>query len=447
VITAFNSIYQALRGFFSQGFWFATFLPVALFAALHLAIAIAVLGSASLLGMTVSFREVKGDSTTASTLIIVAVIVIAYALQPLVPHFRSLLDGSQLPGWMHQWLRPQRLARAREMRRNLKQALDDMGAMVELYENVHAFGGALRTAYRAAQQHPGGGNEAAADTARRALRTLQDALSQPPALAPLAQAAQQAVIDALRANNPDPDALATARGAAFAVSPLDRRIAEVTNQIADDLEEHINETTREAIYRHQVLRDRNRLVGALDAPRATQIGDARFVAESYAKSVYGVNFDFLWPRLLVAMRDQKSDDPMLSTIDAARAQVDFAVLSMFLTVTVPVVWGPIILARGGPAWLFLAIGAVTPLALSFFYELAFEVQLAFGDIAQTAIDRSRFLVLRMLRQSDPPSRGEERRLWVRIASADADGRSTELLYVAAPASAATMTTATTGGDR
>jgi hypothetical protein len=442
VITAFNSVYQALRGFFSQGFWFAAFLPVALFAALHLAIAIAVLGSVSLLGMTISFQEVKGDSTTASTLIIVAVIVIAYALQPLVPHFRGLLDGSQLPGWMHQWLRPQRLAQAREMRRNLQQALDDMGVMDDLHKDVHASDGALRTAYRAARQHPGGGNEAAVDTARRALQTLQDALSQPPPLARLAQAAQQAVIAALQANNPDPVALATARGAA--ISPLDRRIAEATNQVADDLEEQINETTREAIYRHQVLRERNRLVGALDAPRATQIGDARFVAESYAKSVYGVNFDFLWPRLLVAIRDQKSDDPMLSTIEAARAQVDFAVLSVFLTATVPVVWGPIILARGGPAWLFLAIGAATPLALSFFYNLAFEAQLAFGDIAQTAIDRSRFLVLRMLRQSDPPSRGQERQLWARIASADADGQSTELLYVAAPASAATTTTTTSG---
>jgi hypothetical protein len=160
-----------------------------------------------------------------------------------------------------------------------------------------------------------------------------------------------------------------------------------------------------------------------------------------------VNFDFLWPRLLVAIRDQKSEDPMLSTIDAARGQVDFAVLSIFLAVTVPVVWEPIILARGGPAWLFLAIGAATPLALRFLYGLAFEAQLAFGDIAQTAIDRSRLLVLRMLRQPDPPSRGEERRLWARIASADADARSTELLYVVAPASGATTTAATTSGNR
>ena len=442
MITAFNSAYQALRGFFSQGFWFATFLPVAVFTTLHLVVAIAVLGSVGLLGMTVSFQRVSGDTTTASTLIVAAVIVIGYALQPLVPHLRGLLDGSQLPAWLHQWLRPQRLARAREMRRNLKQTLDDMGAMVDLHDDAHDLDGALRTAYRAALQRPDGGNEAPVKTAKKALRTLQDALSRPAPLAPLALAAQEAVIAALQTNNPDPDSLIAARsGVGHATSTEDQRIAVDTNQVADELEEHINEAQREAIYRHQVLRDRSRIVGALDAPRATQMGDARFVVESYAKSVYGVDFHFLWPRLLVAIRDQKGDDPILSTIEAARAQVDFAVLSVFLTVTVPVVWGPIILVYGGPAWLYLAIGAATPLALNFFYDLAFEAQIAFGDIAQTAIDRSRFLALRMLHQADPPSRGEERRIWARIAGADADGGSTELLYVTA--AAATIT----GGNR
>jgi hypothetical protein len=35
----------------------------------------------------------------------------------------------------------------------------------------------------------------------------------------------------------------------------------------------------------------------------------------------------------------------------------------------------------------------------------------------------------MLRQADPLTRKEERQLWVRIAKADEDGRTTELIYV------------------
>jgi hypothetical protein len=151
--------------------------------------------------------------------------------------------------------------------------------------------------------------------------------------------------------------------------------------------------------------------------------------------VYGVSFDFLWPRLLVAIRAEKADDPMLSAIEAARSQLDFAVLSVFLAASIPALWLPVILCRGGSALVFLVIGAATPPVLAFFFRLVFEAQLAFGEIVKTAIDRSRFLVLKMLRQPEPLSRGEERHLWVRIARAEEDGRMADLIYLpATPAS-------------
>ena len=428
MISAFNSVYTALRGFFSQGFWFANFLPVALFFALHLLVAVAVLGSLSLAGITVSFQGVIGDTTTAAPAIIVGLIVLAYALQPLMPHFRGLLDGSQLPAWLHQWVRPQRLAFARATRRSIKAAFDDLGALNDLRTDVHADNGTLRTDYRLALRQPDATNEAVLTAARTALQALQDALSATAPLMPKATAAQDAVLAALAANSPDADAM---RANGRPADEFDRAAA--TNEVADDLEESISEAAREADYRYNILRTRNRVVEALDSPRATWVGDARFVVEAYSKAVYDVEFEFLWPRLLAAIRAEKADDPMLTAIDAARAQADFAVLSVFLAASVPVVWLPVILSRGGPAWLFLVIGAATPPVLGFFYRLVFEAQLAFDHIVKTAVDRSRFLVLKMLRQPEPLSRSAERRLWAQIRDSAEDVRAADLAYVPQPA--------------
>src|SRR5262249_48669580 len=146
------------------------------------------------------------------------------------------------------------------------------------------------------------------------------------------------------------------------------------------LEELLAAAAREALYQYQIVQTRVRVAGALQHPRATLVGDAVFVVERYARDVYQADFDFLWPRLLVMMKAGKADDPMLDAVEAARSKVDFAVLSLFLAVSIPAVWLPTLLVRGGPAWLFLLIGAATPPVLAFFYELVFEGQLAFGEV-------------------------------------------------------------------
>ena len=107
-------------------------------------------------------------------------------------------------------------------------------------------------------------------------------------------------------------------------------------------------------------------------------------------------------------------------------------LGLVLAASIPAVWLPTLLAHEGPAWLFLVIGAATPLVLSFFYNLAFEGQLALGDVVKTAIDKSRFLVLKMLRLPEPATRSEERALWRQIANAEDDGRTTDLIYLKTP---------------
>jgi hypothetical protein len=428
VIGAFNSVYDALKGFFSRGFWFATFLPVALFAALHLLVAALTLRSITVFGISLNLDKENplAQLATAGPTIVVILVIVGYALQPLMPRLRGLLDGSLLPAGLHDWLRRERLVEANAMRLRIAAARTDLIKLESLSDNAHEENGKLRTAYRAAELLPGASDGAVIARADQALKALQQAIFRKEAMATAAENAHTAVLAALAVNNPKQDALPPAATAD------DKTRSARTNAAAEQFEGLLVDMANEALYRYQIIQTRIRVAGALENPRATLIGDARLVVESYARGVYQVDFDFLWPRLLVAMKADKADDPVLEAIETARAQVDFAVLSLILAASIPAVWLPTLLAHEGPAWLFLVIGAATPLVLSFFYNLAFEGQLALGDVVKTAIDKSRFLVLKMLRLPEPATRSEERALWRQIANAEDDGRTTDLIYLKTP---------------
>ncbi len=434
MINAFTSVYNALQAFFSRGFWFAAFLPVALFALLHAIVASQVIGPVTLLGIELRFDDRAPDLSTAAPAIFVALIVIAYALLPLTPLLHGLLDGSYLPQSVHDWLRSRRLVAAHAIRTKIDAARDDLAAVKEMNKNAHDDKGRLRTAYRAALALPSATGRKEIESAKAELQRLQRLLLSPSgSLIAACKTAEATVIAALARNNPNPEAMKNLCATPPAIPVEEIDLAIETDKVSSDLETLLIRAVAQADYRYQILRTRYRVFGALDIPRATLIGDARLAVERYAYDVYQVDFDFLWSRLLVAMKAEKADDALLEAIDTARASVDFAVLSLALATSIPAVWLPVICFHYGPAWLFLAIGVATPVVLNFFYRLVFEGQLAFGRVVKTTIDRHRFLVLKMMRQAEPQSRAEERSLWRRIAQAEADGRSTDLVYVAPPA--------------
>lgn len=417
MIAAFNSIYSALQSFLSRSFWFANFLPVALFAFVHAIIAAFVVGPIKVWGIPLNFES--SNLAAIGPGIVLAVVILAYLLAPLVPLLRNILDGSQLPPFVHDWLRGARLADAYEKSKAIEERRDDASALRALKADAHDDHGRIRRAFQSGLALPSADDEPSIQKARLALDRLNRALFSPGVLRVRTREAEEAVVAAFRGNCPEPRA---------GMSDEAWRRAEEVNQAGDTYEDLLGKAAQEAEYRYEISRVRNRTLGALENPMATSIGDARLVAERYSSEVYGVDFSFLWPRLLAAVRTLK-DDPMLSAIETARSTVDFAVMCVLLTVTLPLVWFPAILYLGEPAWMFLVIGAATPLGLRFFLSLAFEGQLAFGDVIKTAIDQHRFLVLKTLRQPEPQSRSEERRLWQRIKSAEEDARTADLVYV------------------
>ncbi|PSO15696.1 hypothetical protein [Bradyrhizobium sp. MOS003] len=430
MIGAFNSVYTALQGFLSRTFWFAAFLPVALIAVIHLAIATLAVGPIKIFGATVSLSGSvdAAQFATSGIVIVLGLVIVAYAVMPLMPRFRGLLDGTLLPVDIHDWLRGMRRTEANILERTIQERLDDLGALHTMLEKYNPADSPFRMAYADAERLARPPDSKVVDTAAASLKAARTAIDKRRLMAAAVREAEASVLAMLARNNPDKLALARL----IAPATLDAaaaRLCEDTGDLANQFEDVLSAACREAFYAHEIVKERVRIAAALKNPRATLIGDARYVVESYAEDVYCAQFDFLWPRLLVAIKAEKADDPILTSIENARAQSDFAVLSLVLILTVPAIWLPTLLVRGGPAWLFLAIGAATPMLLTFFYELVFENQLAFGDVVKSTIDRHRLLVLKMLGLPQPASRSGERLLWEQVRRAEEDGRTTDLVYL------------------
>ena len=103
----FGQAIAAFQGFFSRGFWFGSFLPVAMFAAVNLVLA----WLAGFVWAAQAIDLIVAKDWVWAVPIAVALIVLAYALAPLVPVCRAVLDGTRLPPLVFEWLRGEAYAR------------------------------------------------------------------------------------------------------------------------------------------------------------------------------------------------------------------------------------------------------------------------------------------------------------------------------------------------
>jgi hypothetical protein len=414
MISAFNQIYKAFQGFLSQNFWYTIFTPLAIFSALHAAIL-------TQFGWHPDLQDLLDDNGKAAKFLIVVIFLLAvlgFVLQGFLPLLRGFLDGSLLPKYLHDELRKDRLPAVSSTRKAIDDALQRLGQMVSWRDDSRRPDGQLSAARNEGDAVGKAANEPAVLAAEEGVRTVDKMLSTGRDVkCEVIEAARSHLISALRVNSSKvmPPALD---------ADLSRRLRQVDNHFRDLLLVVQNE----AKYEYQIQLSRLRVARALDVPRATLLGDARYAVESYAKDVYNVDFSFLWPRLVIMLRSESKDDAFLAAVDAVSSRLDFATLCLLLVLTLPLVWLPAVVVASGPIWLIPVLGATTPLALAMFYKMLVEGQLAFGDAINTVIDRHRFIVLKMLRQAPPTTRAKERELWRRIREAEEDGRAADLEY-------------------
>jgi hypothetical protein len=116
-----NKVITVFQGFFSRAFWFGSFLPVAVVAAIHLVIAW--LQYPKLVPLN-EWSTATFESLTLFPAVFAGLVVLAYALTPLIPLLRGVLDGSLLPEWTHDWLRRAHVISMREARDQVVYALE-----------------------------------------------------------------------------------------------------------------------------------------------------------------------------------------------------------------------------------------------------------------------------------------------------------------------------------
>jgi hypothetical protein len=407
MLNTFFSIYQ---GFFSRGFWLGCFLPVALFTAVHLTLA-AVQFPAQV--PLVDWLTSSADAPAKLIPILLAVLVVlAWMLAPLVPMLRSLLDGALLPDWLLEALRQERVDEATQA---ADAEGDVMTALEDAYDRWQDFAKDAQKTFVAARKDGKDRTPPDERLTNQAVVAISDfRAATAGGRVPPVKLAQQAV-----------DALAAALRAGTADSAIWARL----DGLGRVLIAAIVQTREQTKLRLDSAAER-RADNPLHHYRATRIGDVREQTQSYPSRVYGVDFEFLWPRLQVFFA---KDDPLAQRLDDAQSQVDFGVLALALAVTVPLVWLPLLAATAREPWLFLVVGVVSPLVIKFFNELVIQSQRGFGTIVETAIDRYRLDVLtRLLLQPMPATRSAERTLWAAVRIANDTWDTNRLSYVGSP---------------
>jgi hypothetical protein len=399
-----TAILDTFKGFFSRTFWFGAFLPVAIAAGLHLAIASVVFQEAvkPLLG------SLTGDTPVALPYAFAALVILAYIADPFVTLFGGWLDGSLMPERLHNWLRNRRAERWRTIvtsyyillkaratvsayRRSAVEELADLGGKGSGVDQASVT--AAQTAVAEAKKE--------AETSW--LRATHDVLTDGPIATVKLKDAVTKLGTALKTNELTVDLRAVQQDVSILLSTADAEMR----------------------HRFEALVRRFPTVDISDY-QATRLGDIRRQYERYPADAYGASFAFLWPRIRATMSD--TDQGFVRAVIDASARTNFAMLLLALLISVPVIWLPLCLIEHAPAWLFGAIGLLSPLLVAGTYQLVLQAEIAFGSVTRAAFDRYRLSVLPGLSVALPVDLSSERRLWDRLETVDLPDARVDIVF-------------------
>ena len=403
----FSTLLQSVSGFFSRAFWFSRFLPVVVIALVHETLGRLLFGW----NFTGGFASILDDDMGKALPTFAGLVVLAYALGPTIPLIRSLLDGSVMPEWLHNWLREDRRAAWDKARRRPGSAF---AAHAGMKAKRDQWASALEAAAADGIRAGTATNPGAISAASAALDALKpDEATMPVDLAAAIDEAGKALAAALASNSSN-----------LVGNALSDRLDDLHGRFRKLLDEQVAEATHQAVAAPKRLE----ITDPKDF-QPTRFGDARHMIQRYATKTYHVPFEYLWPRVRLAIISGEDDNgtgtPRI--VADAVAQVDFAVFLFALWWTVPLAWLPAIVGNyhltKAPAgidslnfaiWAFLAIGLATPLIAKGLYQLAIQAEIVAASATATALDRYRRDALKELGFEPPVRLSEERLLWSKL---------------------------------
>lgn len=387
-----SQIITSFQGLFSRAFWFGSFLPVAIIAALHIAL-LEVFFPAFLQLRTLLDKGLAQD-VTVMTFFIAGLVILAYILTPFAPFVRLLLDGRSLPAWLHDELRADRYAPWKRAKKRDDKIIEDRFYFEKFFDKKYL---SVAEAAGIAQKHMHNPAEEKVDKAEKAVEEMRKSIKtiELPTRT-LAENAVQSLLAAYGSKD----------------GPVSAKNMRRLDEARGAFHEMLLEAKFEARYRSfqaPAMISREDLL-------PTRVGDAHWEVERYCQNTYNADYNFLWPRIEMLM--QGNTDAFSVRLGDAQSQVHFAALLLGLTLSVPAIWIPVLLWTAVSPWPLLIIGGASVLALMFLYELVVQSEVVFGRAVCAAVDRYRLKVLTDIMHQPPPKTLQaERTLWRSLKAA------------------------------
>lgn len=407
----FDNAFAILKGLFSRSFVVSAFLPVFFAVVFNTCFAaLATKGLTGALSYITASLEIA-DVATALGLVTLIAIPLAFALSPLLVSFRLLLEGESWPEPIRrQFIAATKRrgdgvgARARiardyaekykiildEAEKNLPEAArkgDSAGAITqpELIEEaetaIKTFKDTFEVLMEAQPQDYEGQTATALDVFRGAFKTLREAL--------------EANASTLPTSNSTKDIA------------LARRLSKAFDSFFEAIEDGRKNARFEA---SRCIAKRDALFVAND-PRPTRLGNLRAQIEEYCQSVYGVDLDYLWPRLRFGI---DHDEDKFEPLEQAETQLNFALMMLLLVMVSSFGWLSHLLCTSADPVLLATIGLLVPILNFAFYLVVVASQRLLVATMKAVIDRFRLALLAALNLPPPKDYAEERAAWQKL---------------------------------
>lgn len=400
---AFGQIVGTIDSWLGRSFLLARFFPWLLFALANLGVAALEFPGVRVWALAAFRAESLTERALDAALLLSAVAVVAYTLSPATQAVTRLLEGEGLPRWI---VEPLLLFQSRERER-----LFERGEV--FFQRRTALRAAMSVEGRLGRARAGGvalaaiTDVAAIDAASAAVERLQarrylhrhiDAgdLGRTVELVAVALARNCAELVMLQ-----PPASAEDYEQAARLHRLSKLLLDVIAPYA----KHVAEGQE-----GRALDARQNLYGIAElAP--TRLGNDVAALRSYCSTRYGFDFDFLWPRLQLALRDQKLADALRTS----QIQVDFSILCLTLSTLFVVGWFVVLALWGQSLATLLVVAGVGPPLIGVWLWMVHESYAAYAEVARSTVDLARFDLLSALRRDLPATLDEERVTWDAVA--------------------------------
>jgi hypothetical protein len=415
----FGTVVEKVQALLSRAFLLGSFFPVLVFATLNFALAwigIDAFGEF----LTARWSSDAVASSTTYAVLLVALAIVSFILAPLIPVFRTILEGAGLPKQVREMRIGTYAQESRALQDQLQTAKTRFNDFGQLRRNAEGRFGSARNDAHATRTTT---STIPIDNAQGALDQLADQL---------ASRATNQSFDARLPDFPGAENAVATLEAALGQYPMQpppanpdpdryRRLDRLQSRLLSNLDQ-----ARDTAYRALQSADsecRQRFVA--DDIRPTRIANSRAAMERYPSVAYSADFDFLWPRLRMVL---PKDQIISSAVDLASAQLDFAVLMTVLSAVTTLFWTVVLAFYGTSILLFVTVGIMMPALVIFFYMLIDATQKAFGEVMVMAIDGLRLELLRALHHPLPTSLTDEQKIWQRLQLALYSGLGDQVRY-------------------